>query len=105
MTLKGEYNAETAYAVGDVVRYTNNLFYHCLRPTKAGTNCADSFYWNYLPSPLQECAKMIMDIAATIPTNISDEAITLKTETAEYLMTVDDSDTPELVVEAIEEES
>ena len=110
MTLKGEFNSGTTYAVGDVVRYSNGLFYQLLRPCKAGTPCADALFWNYLQSPLQECAKMIMDIAATItatiPTNISDEAITLSTETADYLITVDDSgDTPELTVTAIEEEA
>jgi hypothetical protein len=41
-----------------------------------------------------------------IPTNISNEAITLSTETGDYLITVDDSgETPELAVTLIEEEA
>lgn len=109
MTLKGEWSAETTYSVGDVVRYSNGNFYNMVRPGKAGVPCADALYWNILPSPLQECAKMILDITASIdskiPTNISDEAITLKTDDGEYLITVDDSgDDPELAVTAITEE-
>ena len=39
-----------------------------------------------------------------IPTNISNEAITLSTETGDYLITVDDSgETPELAITLIEE--
>lgn len=106
MTLKGEWSADTTYSVDDVVRYSNGNFYQMVRPGKAGVPCADALYWNILPSPLQECAKMILDMTANIPQNISDEAITLKTETAEYLITVDDSgETPELEVTEIEEET
>ena len=172
MTLKGEWNSDTTYAVGDAARYPNGIFYQLVRPASAGTPCADALYWNILPSPLQECAKMIMDIAAalkaeiesgiasdlamiapeytkttyskgdirthegklykakdnigtaedwtsshwdeitvggqivaldsavaTIPTNIDEDSISLKTATSEYVITVDDSgDTPELVL-------
>ena len=185
MNLKGEWSADVTYSVGDVVRYSNGNFYQMVCAGKAGVPCADALYWNYLQSPLQECAKMIMDIgaalvgiitdtdaqirrdvetefgmvapeytkttyskgdivkhegklyeakqnigtaedwtaahwdeitvggqltalnaaAATIPTNISNEAITLSTATADYLVTVDDSgDDPELAVTAITEE-
>jgi hypothetical protein len=109
MTLKGEWSGDVTYSVGDVARYPNGNFYQLVRPCKAGTPCADALFWNYLPSPLQECVKMIMDmvagIEAKIPTNIDDEAITLKTETGEYVITVDDSgDEPELVVTADETE-
>ena len=45
-------------------------------------------------------------VAETIPDNISHEAITLSTETADYLITVDDSgETPDLAVTEIEEEN
>lgn len=109
MTLKGEWSNEVTYEVEDVARYSDNKFYILIRPCKAGTPCADALFWNPLPYPLDWAAKMAMDMAATveakIPDNISDEAITLSTETADYLVTVDDSgDTPELTVTAIEEE-
>ena len=117
MKLKGEWSSGTVYDVEDVVRYSDNKFYTLLRPCKAGTPCADALYWNPLQDPLAQCAKMIMDmsdtintsiqfVAALIPRNISDEAITLKgSEDAESLITVDDSgDTPELAVTLIEPE-
>lgn len=108
MNLTGEWDSSANYGTGDVARYTDGMFYIALKPV-TGAPCADALYWNPLPSPLAECAKMCMDTlyAATgsIPTNISDEAITLKTEDGEYLITVDDSgETPELEITAIEEE-
>lgn len=116
MTLKGEWSAGTTYEVGDVVLYPNGNFYQMVRPGKAGVPCADALYWNILPSPLQECAKMIMDIAsgltsaigdveAKIPTNIDDESIVLKSGDNEYLVSVDASgEDPEVVATLIEEE-
>ena len=117
MTLKGEWSAETTYSVGDVVRYSNGNFYNMVRPGKAGVPCPDALYWNILPSPLQECAKMILDVAGdlttaigalaeTIPTNIDDESIVLKSGDNEYLVSVDASgDDPEVVATLIEEEA
>ena len=117
MTLKGDWSGDATYSVGDVTRYPNGNFYQLVRPCKAGTPCADALYWNYLPSPLQECAKMIMDsagdlttaisaVAATIPTNIDDEGIVLKSGDNEYLVSVDDSgEDPEVVATLIEEET
>ena len=107
MTYKGSWDGTSSYEQGDVVLYPDGRFYIALKPNSAP--CADALYWNPLPSPLQECAKLCMDVLAlaidATPKNISDEAITLKTETAEYLITVDDSgETPELAVTAIEEE-
>lgn len=110
MTLKGEWSADTAYSVGDVARYSNGNFYQMVRPGKAGTPCPDALFWNVLPSPLQECAKMIMDmvagIEAKIPTNIDDEGIVLKSGDDEYLVSVDASgEDPEVVATLIEEEA
>lgn len=106
MTLKGEFNSGTSYSVGDIVRYTDDVIYYLFKPCAAGTPCTDSLYWNRLEEPYYSCAKMVLDAMALIPNNISDEAITLSTETADYLITVDDSgDTPELAVTAIEEET
>lgn len=116
MTLKGEWDSGTAYEVGDVVRYSNGTFYICVRPTKAGDPCADALYFNPLQSPLAECAKMILDsqgslttaiqaVAQSVPTNIDDDSIVLKSGDNEYLVSVDASgDTPELAVELIEAE-
>lgn len=109
MTLKGEWSGDVTYNVGDIMRYPNGIFYQCVKAPKAGTVCANALYFVPLPSPLQEAAKMIMDmtsaVEAKIPTNINDEAITLSTATADYLVTVDDSgDTPELAVTEITEE-
>ena len=108
MTLKGEWSDDVTYSVGDVARYSNGIFYQMVRPGNAGVPCADALFWNILPSPLQEAAKMVMDmigvVEAKIPTNIDNEAVTLSTATADYLITVDDSgDDPELTVTAITE--
>ena len=114
MKLKGDYNSGTGYSVGDIVKCSDGYFYYLFKPCAAGTTPTDSLYWNRLEEPLASAAEMIMSfvgsvqtaIEAKIPTNISDEAITLSTETADYLVTVDDSgDTPELAVTAIEEEA
>lgn len=114
MTLKGEWSGDTAYSQGDVMRYSNGTFYVCVKDCKAGTPCADALYFNPLPSPLCECAKMIMDsqaslttaiqtVAGTIPTNIDDDSIVLKSGDNEYMVSVDATgDTPELAVELIE---
>lgn len=107
MTLKGEWGSGNSYEKGDVVSYPDGRFYQAVQDNTAP--CADALYWVPLNSPLAECAKMCMDTlymaVSTVPTNISDEAITLKTDDGEYLITVDDSgETPELAVTAIEEE-
>ena len=114
MTLKGEWNDGTSYSQGDVVRYSNGTIYICVRDCGAGTPCADALYFNPLSSPLCECAKMILDsqgslataiqnVAESIPTNIDDDSIVLKSGDNEYLVSVDATgDTPELAVELIE---
>lgn len=108
MTLKGAWVSGNSYDAGDVVTYPDGRVYQATQPNSAP--CADALYWVPLNSPLAECAKMCMDTlymaVATVPTNISDEAITLKTDDGEYLITVDDSgETPELDVTLIEEEA
>jgi len=114
MKLKGTYNGETTYSVGDVVLYEDGVSYLLNKPCKAGTPPVKTLYWERLQQPFQEVVGLIMDglsalgseIESKIPTNISDDAITLKgTDDAEYLITVDDSgDTPDLTVTLIEEE-
>lgn len=108
MKLKGAYNGETTYSVGDVVQFEDGVAYLLNKPCKAGTPPVKTLCWTRLTQPLQEVVGLIMDAIGTlnIPQNISDEAITLKgSEDNEYLITVDDSgDTPELEVTLIEEE-
>jgi hypothetical protein len=74
-------------------------------------------FWNRVGQPLQEAVIMfhgafggltdeIAEVAESIPKNIDDKSIVLATDDGEYLITVDDSgDTPELAVEAIENEA
>ena len=101
MKLKGNYNGDETYDIGDVAKYTDGLFYYLCKPCAAGTVCTDTLYWNRLEDPLAQCAEMIMNVT---PTNIDDEAISLKTDDGEYVITVDDSgDTPELAVTKVEE--
>lgn len=110
MKLKGDWDSGSTYDVGDVVRYTNGLFYHLQKPCGAGVTPIDTLYWGPLSAVLAQAASFALDVQAVteakIPTNINDEAITLSTATADYLVTVDDSgETPELTVTAIEEEA
>ena len=109
MNLKGAWDSETTYSVGDVVQYTNGEFYHLQNECAAGITPIDTLYWGPLSQVLAQAAQFALDaagtVAATVPRNISNEAITLSTETADYLITVDDSgETPELEVTAITEE-
>ena len=106
MKLKGDWDSGTKYDAGDVVRYTNGEIYVLQEDCAAGVTPIDTLYWRPVDQILAQAAKFALDIAESVPKNISDEAITLKTDTAEYLITVDDSgDTPELAVTASEEEA
>ena len=108
MKLKGNYNGDSSYSVGDVVLCSDGYFYYLFKPCAAGTTPTDSLYWNRLEGHLADCADMIMSMAssieAKIPTNISDEAISLKSGDDDYIITVDASgDNPDLVVTKDEE--
>ena len=105
MNYKGDYSAGTAYSVGDIAVYTDGVPYILHTAAAAGTTCHDVLHWRRLDEPFASVAVMLHGAVNTIPNNISDEAITLKTDDGEYLITVDDSgDDPELAVTAIEEE-
>jgi len=109
MKIKGAYDSGTSYSVGDVVRDTDGTIYVMFSAAAAGTDPKDTRYWNRVPQPAADAAGFAIDVmdslGAAIPKNIDDEAITLKTDDGEYLITVDDSgDTPELAVTAIEDE-
>jgi len=111
MKLKGTWDPETTYAIGDVVVYpVDNVVYHLQKLCHAGTTPFDSLYWRRLGQEAGEIVIMMMDLFEElfnrIPSNINDESIVLSgTEGRDYIITVDDSgDTPELAVDLIETE-
>lgn len=109
MNYKGAWSDSTDYSAGDVVVFTDNVAYVAVKDPPAGTIPHDTHFWNRVDQPLQETVIMFKgmfeSIANSVPKNIDDQGITLKTDDGEYLITVDDSgDTPELEVTAIEEE-
>ena len=100
MTLKGDYNPSTQYAEGDVVRFQDAGY--VAKESTTGIPPTKDSVWRRLDQDLWDVVDMILDVAAL---NVTDESIVLKGTDGEYLITVDDSgDTPELAVEAIEEE-
>ena len=110
MNYKGAWDSDTDYSAGDVVVFTDNVAYVAVKDPPAGTIPHDTHFWNRVDQPLQETVIMFKgmfeSIANSVPKNIDDQGITLKTDDGEYLITVDDSgDTPELEVTAIEEEA
>lgn len=105
---KGAYSGDTSYAAGDIVVYTDNVAYHAFKTPPSGTVPHDQHYWERVIQPFQEIVLMfhgyLGTMASSIPDNIDDEGIVLKTDDGEYLITVDDSDdTPELSVTAVTE--
>jgi hypothetical protein len=109
MKYKGDYSSGSSYDQGDVTVYTDGVAYVAIQDAPAGVTPHEERCWARVLRPIQEIVRMFKDyldgISAAIPANISDEAITLKTDDGEYLITVDDSgDTPELEVTEIEEE-
>ena len=109
MNYKGAWDSGTDYSAGDVVVFTDNVAYVAVKDPPVGTIPHDTHFWNRVDQPLQETVIMFKgmfeSIANSVPKNIDDQGITLKTDDGEYLITVDDSgETPELEVTAIEEE-
>ena len=110
MNYKGAWDSGTDYSAGDVAVFTDNVADVAVKNPPAGTIPHDTHFWNRVDQPLQETVIMFKgmfeSIANSVPKNIDDQGITLKTDDGEYLITVDDSgDTPELEVTAIEEEA
>ena len=64
MKLKGEWNDSTTYEIGDIVRYTDKVFYHVQKPCAAGTAPVDTRYWGRLNQVAAEAASMILDMEA-----------------------------------------
>lgn len=93
--------SKTTYSKGDIVSYSGKLY-----EAKADIDTAEDWtaaHWQEIT--IGATLTALNAAAATIPDNINDEAITLSTDTADYLITVDDTgDTPELSVTLIEEE-
>lgn len=106
MIYKGAYDGSASYSIGDVVVFTDGIPYVLYAAAAAGTTCHDTHAWNRLVGPMGDAVVMFHEAFTKVPKNIDDEAITLSTDTADYLITVDDSgDTPELAVTKIEEET
>lgn len=109
MNYKGAWDSGTDYSAGDVVVFTDNVAYVAVKDPPAGTIPHDTHFWNRVDQPFQETVIMFKgmfeSIANSVPKNIDDQGITLKTDDGEYLITVDDSgDTPDLAVTEITEE-
>lgn len=64
MKLKGEWKGNQKYDVGDILRYTDGVFYHVQKPCDAGTAPVDTRYWGRLNQVAAEAASMIMDMEA-----------------------------------------
>ncbi len=92
---------KTTYTKGDIRSHSGKLY-----EAKQNIGTAEDWtaaHWQEIT--IGATLTALNAAAATIPDNINDEAITLSTATADYLITVDDSgETPELDVTAIEEE-
>ena len=95
--LKGNYDGTVTYDVGDVVKYANGVVYVLQYPCKSGIPPTQTRYWGQLEQPLQEAVLLILDaleLVPPIPTNISEDAIILKSSTEdsdkEFIITVDD---------------
>lgn len=113
MKFKGVYAPGTTYDVGDVVAYEDAGF-RKVNPCPAGVVPIDNRYFMRIDQQMWDVISMILDAqqtaisaaTAVIDSRITEDSIALKTETGDYLITVDDSgETPELEVTAIEEEA
>lgn len=110
MKLKGEWKGNVTYETGDIVRYTDGVFYHLQNPCAVGTPPVDTRYWSRLTQAAAEAASMTLDmgeeLTGKIPDNISEDSIVLNSSTPEstkqFLITVDDDG--EITATEIEEE-
>jgi len=116
MKLKGDWSSEASYDVDDVVRWENGEIHHLQSACPVGTVPIDTMYWGKILGPISQVISMMIDLmnstntavaalAETVPTNINDESIVLKSGDNEYLISVDATgDTPEVIAELIEPE-
>ncbi len=110
MTLKGDFDSGVTYAAGDVVRYQEAGY--VAKEEVTGIPPTVDRCWRRLDPELWDIVDMILDAqanaieaaTAVVNSRITEDSIALKTETADYLITVDDSgDTPELDITPIVE--
>lgn len=106
MNLKSKYDPVETYNEGDVVPYQEAGY--VARCTVSGIPPTVDRCWRRLDQDLWDVVDMVLDAQknaiAVLNSRITEESIALKTDTADYLITVDDSgDSPELAVTAIEE--
>ena len=116
MNLKGDYSGEVTYSVDDVVRWENGDIFVLQKPCAAGTAPVCTRYWGKILGETALCISLMVDmsnafntaiesVAATVPTNVGEESIVLKSGDNEYLVSVDATgDSPEVIAELIEPE-
>lgn len=104
MNLKGIYNGETLYSVGDVVKNpSDELWYILQKPCVAGTAPVNTLYWNRASAMLSTAAEMANDLAGAIEAKADKEDTVLSstltigetTITEEQLEALLDADTEE----------
>ena len=61
MNLKGDYSGLTSYAVGDVVRWTDDTIYILRKPCSSGVPPTNTLYWERMAQPLADCVELVMD--------------------------------------------
>ena len=59
--LRGNYDPNVTYDVGDVVVADNKQVYHLQYPAKSGTPPVDTRYWGRVSQSVEQCALMILD--------------------------------------------
>jgi hypothetical protein len=64
--LNGDYSGSVTYDVGDIVRYTDGVSYLLLKPCKAGVPPINTKYWDRIPQPMQDVAKLIVSYSDVI---------------------------------------
>ena len=94
MTFKGTYSNDTAYAAGDVVKYTDGVWYHAQKDSRAGITPVNTLCWGRVDQELADALEMVSGAMEIVVPNVSEDAILLKSSsegsTKEFLITVDD---------------
>lgn len=112
MKYRGDYYEGDTYQKGDVVVGADNVSYVLLKQCPVGTDPKNTLYWGRCSGIVNQIVLLFHDTlndllasATTIPTNITEDSVILKTETASYNVHVDDTGlAPEVVAEEIVEE-
>lgn len=108
MEYKGSYDANTDYAAGAVVVFSDNVAYHAFKDAPAGIVPHDTHCWERLAQPLNEIVLMFHPILAAAGSVVFDaNTLILGAEGSDdrFAITVDASgDTPDLIVEEITNE-